>query len=65
MKYWMEMKCSASMRQSQLIRESETVSFEQQVSADGDEVELGKDVAFDLSGFEATMGDQKVVGGGC
>ncbi|CAE7356750.1 unnamed protein product [Symbiodinium sp. CCMP2592] len=47
------------MRQSQLVRESETVSFEQEVGGEGNEVELGKDVTFDLSGFDATMGDQK------
>ena len=53
------------MKQSQLLRHTEAVSFGQEAGIDGDEVELGKDVTFDLSGFDATVGDQPVLGGGC
>ena len=44
------------MRQSQLVRETETVAFEQEVGGEGNEVELGRDVTFDLSGFDASGG---------
>ncbi|CAE7930987.1 unnamed protein product [Symbiodinium necroappetens] len=63
-KYWYETKCTASMKQSQLLRQSETVAYEQEMAIDGDEVTMGRDVAFDLSGFDATIGDHQLVGGG-
>ena len=52
------------MKQSQLLRQSETVAYEQEMAIDGDEVTVGRDVAFDLSGFDATIGDHQLVGGG-
>lgn len=52
------------MKQSQLLRQSEAVSYLQEVEVDDDnEVVVGKNVAFDLSGFDGTLADRNVVGG--
>ena len=48
---------TASLSQHQLLRQQESVQFEQEAPVDGNEVTLGKDVAFDLSGFDAKIGD--------
>ena len=54
------------MKQSQLLRQSEAVSYLQEVEVDADnEVVVGKNVAFDLSGFDGTLADHAVLGGRC
>ena len=63
-KYWVEKSVTASLSQHQLLRQQEAVKFEQDVPVDGNEVTLGRDVAFDLSGFDAKMADsQRTVAG--
>lgn len=62
-KYWYETRVTASMKQSRLLREQEHVSYNQEVEADEDGVVLGNNVAFDLSGFDGTLGDSTLVGG--
>ena len=55
-KYWVEKKVSASMLQSQLVRTSDEVSYQQDVNVDNGEVTLGSDVGFDLSRFDGMDG---------
>ena len=55
-KYWFETKVSATMNQSQLLRQSEEVAYSQAVDGNDGEVILGADVAFDLSGFDQSLG---------
>ena len=51
------------MKQSQLLRQSEEVTYEQDVAIDANnEVTLGADVAFDLSGFDTNMGGTNLAG---
>ena len=61
MKYWVERKISASMNQSQLLRQCETVSYEQQAAAEGNEVTLGSEPKFDFADFDS-VGDQAAGG---
>ena len=45
------------MTQSQLLRQSEEISYQQEVEQDGDEVVLGKDVDFaSLANFDLNNG---------
>ncbi|CAE7246908.1 unnamed protein product, partial [Symbiodinium pilosum] len=60
-KYWVEKSVTASLSQHQLLRQQEAVKFEQDVPVDGNEVTLGRDVAFDLSGFDAKMANPQDV----
>lgn len=46
------------MSQSQLLRQSEEVSYQQAIEEDGDEVVLGKDVGFSsLANFDLDNGN--------
>ena len=61
MKYWVERKISASMNQSQLLRQSEMVSYEQEIPAEGNEVTLGMEPKFDFTDFDS-VGEQAAGG---
>ena len=59
----MEKFTKAKFSQSQLLRQSEDVSYQQQVEVDGDEVTLGRDVGFDMAGFDTNVGGSSSAGG--
>ena len=46
MKYWVEDTCRASFKASQLLKQRETVTYEQEVQEENGEILLGMDVDF-------------------